>query len=957
MAKKNKQAVASQQKQELKKKERVNISDFIKKYDDELKTADTNERIVSDKERFSDENVKSALQSTKFNESEKQEIVTQNLDIRIKDRIDGLRDVTKTKPLFTKPVYFLQTATPYIKAQLVIVGGKQDSLTYIFLPPSTTNLENENKGSYNNIIKNFEYSTQDHKVKLVITDADQDIIEYIGYILGNMLMSVAPVLEIEYGWYHKDSSIDLQNFMDLSDYQGDRASVIETRCYFRRSLFCVVTDFEHTYSNEGVLELTFIGMKEMNFPEPFQHFLPYDFVGKNPGVTLQMIHTLYSFYIFFGEELQNKKTSESIKKKNIGEFIIKFLYFFKQIKSTDGIIHVLLSSFAFFTNDTLIIQSDSNEFEYFVNFLNNLGKDEKQSKNVKNKKFVNMFVNNQIDIKKYKIDSTFKNLQEIFNLFQKSNSLISIQDNLRTLLSDNTEVSKSLRKLVMDLTPVLNNSLIHPWDILQFMKQTFKEQLKTIKEKSKNDSSLSDDKKRDIDKTHVSYIQGFNDGYIGGYKNPNDNVDVYNFGNENYLIKASDINLNPSSSWSQVFKMVSEKCFVWIGEQDWQQIKDGDTSPQSNKESIEKEKIAIGSKEVKNQVPTKIIGNCFEMSKEEATQNIYTLLQIVEARQQFQQSLNVKPNILQDIVTTSNAIDDIKKEYKIISDLPKGTPVLLLSFEVIPGVDSLYNPLNGKQQILQAYSFRMANKRAVAFTNTESNDFSQYNPGYPSVWDIDFPDILSFQPKLNFRDQVANVGAVMKESIPALQQKIEAKTLEISILEKENPTGNNSEEKKKENKKKIEEAKQELASIRRQKEYFSQYHGKVPYTNPSLLIFKNPLVENSSFADIQGRRKVMQEFRKHSLLASTNITADLDVIGDPIYDVNALGKYIFIKYYTKDGDLSYFTGIYVIQNIKHAISNGQYITSLSLLKDSTAGSSELAGQLYNAVTQSDNGEA
>jgi len=829
-----------------------------------------------------------AAVSTQLN----RDVITKDLDKKIRNRLNGTIDIIDSRPCFLKPTYLLQNATPYVSAKLVMIGGNEGILAYDFLPASEL-------GRSQNIIKSFEYDVDNASVKLSITDADQDIIEYMGYLFANLLLTNPPILEVDFGWAHDKEQQVIQGNYIADPLDEVSKAKIDTHVYFRRTVFCYINDFESQYTPEGVLELTFLGKMSQNFPPPYQHFLPYDLLGRSPAVSIQMIHTLFVFYNYF-------KDKKEIKYSDL-EYVGKFFFDYKHITEEKTLSNIIFKTLNFFIPIGVVGNANltGGLSSKWVKQIDIAIKSWKENKEAVPKSFEEIVPSNSTPTNP---TSYYSKISTIFQ-----GSMMDSVENLRLQLKGfNDNYSTSLRQYVMDLTPILNVALIHPYDVIKYVENCLEKQ--AIKYKFTKNKNLF-------------YMQGFEDNNIGGYNYKDKTYTKEE--RERYLIKSGDITINPTSSWDQLFNSLTTKCFVWINESDAEVLnrKDEETSK---------------TKDKKTQVS--MTGNCFVVKKKEALFNLNTFKMILQARTADSTINKLKEGKGGEKTSLEHIKDTINK----INALENDDWVVLVSYDVIPGMNNLFDPLNGKNQILQAYSCRSGN--VLAFTDSEGKDIKQYNPGYPNVWSINFPDVISFQPKFNFKNQTDNLANVMKQGMTDFQQRIEEEKAELERLNNDVPKKGEE----KEHAKKIKIANESIDSLNNQQATFNKYHGRMPYKNPALMMDDDPFINISKHGEVNNRRKKMQEFRKHAILSSVNIDVDMEVLGDPIFNIHSKGKYLFIKYFTQLGDLSFFTGVYIIGGIKHSISAGRYTTSFTLQKDATVASTEVAGQIFRGFTENDN---
>ncbi|MBW2969087.1 hypothetical protein KY314_03140, partial [Candidatus Woesearchaeota archaeon] len=118
--------------------------------------------------------------------------------------------------------------------------------------------------------------------------------------------------------------------------------------------------------------------------------------------------------------------------------------------------------------------------------------------------------------------------------------------------------------------------------------------------------------------------------------------------------------------------------------------------------------------------------------------------------------------------------------------------------------------------------------------------------------------------------------------------------------------------------------------------------------------FEQRSIYTGNVGDALQNKKQLQEFRRQLVLRSLQFEADMQVFGDPSFELFDIGnRYIFLKFIKKDGTLGIFTGLYMIQNITQEISAGNFTTTFKLRFLPKNGAPEASAEINDMWTKYD----
>lgn len=889
-------------------------------------------------------------------------------DMVTKYILPNIMDLDKQRPRFLKPSYFLENLTPYVSVRIQVIGGGSE-IDLIELSPPSMSLSKENPSAYNANIKHFSFNPIKSKSTIIFTDVDVMAMEVLGALVNEVQNQSSEImLEVEYGWSYPQENKSVSSIIGNTNDDG-----IEARCFFRRTVFMTLDNLEMEY-NSGSTDIILTCSKETTFPEPFNNFLPYDFLGRYPAITLQMIHTLFVVAIFMKEMTGNPiinpvkkgtyKINEEYKK------LLHFLYFEKDIKDSETIIKLINKIYHFYRRDLLKYITDLSPLivatKSYITSLNknekNLMKNpslyepkEKDNNFISIQKMVSSLVGTkesltkdrvgQVNIKRlfdevYKVKAPTTGTQKTTQIDNKGvivkddedsifgGSLFDIHENLRRVIKEKDKqgvepFNDPLRDLVVELQSCLSDSYIHPWDVFKFCRDAFSVQLEAFK--GTNVPSFSE--ARNVEISNSKYLQIFNfnqdESEILGYKVVNKGKEsFYTNSDKTGFVSAKSITINPTTAWDATFKNIAEQVFLKVAPETYTQITNN-----TDAETLKKEKKNIV-------LPLR---NTFSLLyKKEAIEKLTVYKTLIQARAG---------------VVGSSQEKEIDKRINEVKSLNNMSPIFVNYLDLNESAGQIFGQQTGKNAIIQAYSYRTGG----ALQLVDGDVAGRFNPGYPSVMDINFPDARNLNIKFNYKNALDGIKAVMREKIPkstVADKNYKEATTKLATAEETAKSKLSKKTLETKAQSAIEKTEEETTKENNAIQY-QQYNSKLPYTHPSSLLFKKNIRSGSTYIQTLQERKMMQEYRKHLMLDVSIVTATLTILGDPVFDQATDSQFIFLKILNPDGSLSFFTGLYRITDVNHEITAGMFQTTLELAKDQSK--SEYTNKaMYSMMTQMDN---
>lgn len=908
----------------------------------------------------------------------------------IDKQINFQRSSLDAPPQFIKPVYFLENLAPLIKAKIRVPRKDDQGNEYVECIDffggggtygSNLSMDETPKPLYNVIksmkIEYFGGGDASAKLTMELIDISQTFIDYMTLIFTTMQKLIGiPVLDIEFGW---NSSKYLE-------------SKLNTIVNFTKHLSVDITDLEVKYTDAGAAEATLTGIVGMQMSNPFTEHRPYNKVGTQPGVFLCLIQLLKTIDLIMTPIKSTQPNSNNDRTGNISTStyksvlisLIKYLYLENVVRNSATMqeLITLILNYYFSHDDASnqLAQQNKGSMQLIINtqigqlnaglqtYSTNAGSKTLPSvSSIDMGTLVEQLTKSSLgQTQSIKTGQVF-GIDEFLNSNNPQTIVLRLMDKARkNQLQQNDD--KRFVKLLEKIGIIASDMLIHPIYVLNYVQSK-------LYEAFKNDVSIKE-KVMFRSLTHIDWgmvapirLQAAQKGQnnfnhfltlkILDKKTTNitsetdsqpEQMSNYNY---NYLTveerikwgsKASGFNIGPNDSWKQVIQDLFRQIYIFV------QI-----DPQQ-KESYEKMSGIVdtgkeGSKIKASNYEYIPLGiKCvFDLySPDNAIKSMQAYMNIVKTKIKIQK---YKKENLKTINEVSVDTASIKKEFpsdiaiidKINSDISAGgtgtllenanknrKQVMTMILDVAP-VDNIFSPTLSYNFLLQAYSFRPQGNK----TETGETD-NQPNPGHPTAWNINFPDVLKFEPKfsiyqammsfntMNAADVNATSGSMnitqkRKEIIQQLMKELEAEPKKDSEEYKTKLTQLDSE---------VNEYKTIVESPSYLINLESQNKIQLPVT------FEQRDIYNGDDSDTLSIKKQMQQVRERLMLnGQMQVEASMTVLGDPNFDLSSGGKNIFVKFINPDGKLSPLTGLYSLTGaITHELSGSGFTTSFNLMK-------------------------
>ena len=282
--------------------------------------------------------------------------------------------------------------------------------------------------------------------------------------------------------------------------------------------------------------------------------------------------------------------------------------------------------------------------------------------------------------------------------------------------------------------------------------------------------------------------------------------------------------------------------------------------------------------------------------------------------------------------------------------------IFMLSEFDLKGFIETTETLRGKVSLLQGYCFKpqgfktqlndynitsggqISKSSTTFFSGVNSNIFLD---GSRSVYDVNFPDVISFTPEIKY-DIIRAAIKKIEENDPfenfniVANTKLERGEIDDTIKEAEGIVKEKKLRTEAQNKaeaeKNLEKSQAEMSMIAKQKLDF--IYGDTDYELFPASVQTIPFSDNPrTMLNVKFHRTIFKD-RLANLV--TGYEATLVIVGEPYFDIHSLHKSIYVKVLTAEGNDTFYTGIYMIENIIHEKQGGSYKTTLKLRRTQAA---------------------
>jgi len=857
----------------------------------------------------------------------------------VASRIQSVRKNVAEPPRYFKPAFLLDNPTPFLKVNILTYDNAGR--------PQEIDLFNDVDVPTHNLIRSFVHEIS-KKVTINLVDVNQDVIELIAlrFSLLQKTFSGAGgqiILLIEYGW-----QID----KELKSGYGDKVK-------FTKKIRATFQGLELKYTPDGIAEATMTAIVDESLPPPYHNFLPYMTLGTSPATTITLFSLLTFVHLLF-DTLTSKNQTFTGNNTEYGKLleIARYLYFELDVRDINTIRDILKAIVKYYYRGTSVDEKfDTKITEKAIVSIRGLWLKKSTKTYYKGRQsFDKLSLADRASI--YKVQTTqedFVNILEqidyanIIETLQTGNQSYKNDDTLSSgdltgILSDknpNTKLKKVLKdsqsaskyknrsafflqELTDLLVPIAQDMWIHPWLVYNYLRERFDTAVELFNitlagedaQKQLLPAIIEMAPENPLELRPEGCLELKNDELVFNSKVIKNKLD-----REKWCRKAREYRCGVTTTWNEYLKQILDYMFVvYTGGKE-----KATKLAKQNKEKTEKEKgIPKKLDDDLYQAPVKMSVNTFIAGPDEALQIVQTLSDLFQikktSRKDNQKNSKDIERALASLKTTlsSNAHGSRKQVMIVIKDY-------------FPS-DSMFDPQFGAQHILQAYSYRASKMQY---------DVHEYNPGWPTVWDINFPDVMEFSPEFDYYAalrMVANNADTQLKRQEAEEHEVKNKAIEtrkelLNVVADLHRTTTKSRNQKARNKK-IQEV-DKLLSEYRKLVHDIEGINLTPYPQDNTvtynLDFEKKHVYSGTTGEALANKRKMQEFRKKMMMTALSTkNCSLKVLGDASFMLHDLGKYIFLKFIRPDGSLGMFTGIYNILTITDEISGGVFTTTFSL---------------------------
>lgn len=704
----------------------------------------------------------------KLTEMEKKKAIVTSI---VQDMVRDKADMINGAPLFIKPAYYLDRFAPLLKIIAVIPSENFGA------PPIKMNLFSSEPGEgeellrqfgyapdvQHNNLTTFKYDTKTQEVTFSINDLKEDVVEILWY--RYMTLAQAEYgenkirIDIEFGWSPPK--------LDLSPAEKERV-------FFTNTIRCTLNDVEIKHEG-GFIKADFKATYHfaMDLPGDLRYFKPFENFGPYPAVMMEIENTLVDIANILGKASEGFSQGDPITFELLVEALI--IYFASQKSYKDPKqLKILLNeiAFAFFSTDQVVdIRSQ------FINAVQELSESEIKAL-TQESAGANVATNTRLaeaiapdaDIllfrEEYKNNEDLLNntlFEDLYNLFidrSAQNQLNKSQSFGKYLLDTRKNTSHPLNKLLHPLAAIAESQKVDPNLLYEYCLDVFQKGIKTSDYKDRLDFFFIDFIDDNDILTNSSNVEKLLKSKAKANKSKVvvKAAQVLKAKEDFVFIKTSTIKISHTTDWSHLFSMISNKIQIVVQRSKFE--KAGVTPPSVAHNFERKPDEPSGKTKQKNSnpdsFPIETQTNTFIATPKIALKNLKMIQTLnfmsiaageknsLEKRHQTFAKEN-RPEV--EAVTNAyaaklkelsiNIKDAIDKAKKYESDDEK--EFLFVIRSPLP-TQTMFNSYVGNQKIWQAYSYRM---------NQDNNE--QFNPGYPTVWDVNFPDVLSLSVKFDYK--------------------------------------------------------------------------------------------------------------------------------------------------------------------------------------------------------------
>ena len=519
-----------------------------------------------------------------------------------------------------------------------------------------------------------------------------------------------------------------------------------------------------------------------------------------------------------------------------------------------------------------------------------------------------------------------------------SSAFKSMEENAYNPEHELQRESRRVVDFVNKIIPVLMDSYIHPLVVEEYLMNKFKAQLSQLEYSAKMAQmsvtpiyvSMIDPKS--IEPVAVPGGKSWLSYYETVIVNKK-SIRLTRAQKERWLKRVNEFNITYATSWLDAIMNAIRLQRININTEGM----DAESKDiiQRNKIADENKKEKTSSTSVGNTIPVQATSSAFIATAAGAKANLAAMIKILQKKDK--PKLNNKATEAETKANKSS-LEELTKLYNsAVTQIDDSTKCFLFIFKDILASSSMYNKDITNSEILQAYSVRAQGSAGFGGAAT------QWNPGWPSMWDINYFDVLSFEPEFDFHAALLGMMQATKplkvaegvstgvNELTKLAEDAAAK-YELVLASQKTTTAKGGNDKTT----LITDLREAVNKLKAEAGRASTNFGsQITHPLGANMDFSSRRTDNGTVQEVLEAKRNLQEFRKKIMMTTMCASAKMKVLGDASFFAGDMGKFIFVKVINNDGSLSLFTGLYRIKEITQEISGGKFETSFSLMQDNS----------------------
>lgn len=903
---------------------------------------------------------------TQFLEEAKQELTK---------RVQKKKDFVKSAPLFKKPAFYLDQLTPVLNVDLVVLFQNRKTLN---------DLPQERRfrifDDTNNHLVTFRYnvggsadSGSSGIVELVFVDPKQEITEYISMQLATLNTVLKgngdennPTwvrLEIEFGWYHNPDNVPdgLKNWDKIA---------------FTNKVIAVVQTVKTVFNNLGLPETTITCNAENASSVVFRGASPLEIFGPFPATTLCFEELNRLFRLVFDKLRKNDTKDTALKAtQQLGFFL--YNHGLMDLKLTADIIEVAAKYYGSLF-DSFVYQKNMNRerIDYVIN----------HKMHFYNPKFIEVYdlmnevVNPSVGIEELADNAMSKKSVSLYHTEYRS-----IIDGELTLPADQRLFTNYFIKTG---TAIHNCFKIHPYYLYTYVTNYIHTQLNKLNPDDQQNMYIELwDYNADLQNALMpqEYFKAMRDGkpYVfrrshGG--KPED---------EAFFINTIDVSLNLSTKWEAFLNTVFSKMFVKYTPIDR-------TNPgrglQFELDDTEKRTLAT-----KGYIPLPLQCNVMYLDGKMARKNIDIWIQALELRSKYLEQTVKKtetPVSDRDRLSSSIRSDD---ERVVISTKKKATTVTPAD-SMLTSTQQLIHNARAQRDLISEDQYYLINMLTIKITSAQvfgvdigsqmiAQVFSyrvggeyegMFNPGEPTCWEVNFPDVIQFNVERDSYQAAISVASSARVAGTTDRGQYfissQAQSKKTKLLQEATEIAKGRAKAKDPNAplrtslpanelNQVKDKLNELLALDPAAKLTSTSPARVAAypINVTIQDYQHSRVYSGDYYNMLERKREVQNIRAAMMTSGVEAKGDIEFLGDATFAfAHTLNYWTFVKVTNLDGTLSILSGLYKIEGISHEITAGKFTTKFQVRSDGCADntiSPEYANQMKTIIYGSDKQKA